>query len=77
MLSSSTVGTVSGRGMEKWAGSTERRRDKIDDCKLVYMILAINVILVGLFFKEYKITTFDPALSKAFGISLRFYQACS
>ncbi len=46
---------------------------QMEDCKLVYAILAMNIILVGLFFKEYKITTFDPALSKALGISTVFF----
>lgn len=41
----------------------------LDDCKLVYVILVMNVLLIVLFFKEYKITTFDPALSRALGIS--------
>lgn len=42
---------------------------QFDDCKLVYVILLINVILFSLFFKEYKISTFDPGLSRAVGIS--------
>jgi manganese/zinc/iron transport system permease protein len=46
---------------------------QLDDCKLVYAILGLNVVLVFLFFKEYKITTFDPALSKAMGISTVFF----
>lgn len=39
------------------------------DCKLVYAVLLINLVLLGLFFKEYKITTFDAGLSRSFGIS--------
>lgn len=42
---------------------------QLDDCKLVYLILAMNVILFSLFFKEFKITTFDPGLAKALGIA--------
>ena len=42
---------------------------QLADCKLVFSILGINVLLFFLFFKEYKITTFDPGLSKALGIS--------
>lgn len=45
----------------------------LEDCKLVMTILAINVLIVVIFFKEYKITTFDPALAKALGISTVFF----
>lgn len=45
----------------------------LEDCQLVYAILAINTILFFLFFKEYKLTTFDPALSRALGISPFFF----
>lgn len=45
----------------------------LDDCKLVLVILGINAVLFALFFKEYAITTFDPGLSKAFGISTVFF----
>lgn len=45
----------------------------LDDCKLVLIILALNILFSLLFFKEYKITTFDPALSKALGISTLFF----
>lgn len=43
------------------------------DAFLVYVILSINCFLFVLFFKEYKITTFDGALSKAMGISPIFF----
>ena len=46
---------------------------QLDDCKLVYAILGLNILFIGLFFKEYKITTFDPALSKTLGISTLFF----
>jgi manganese/zinc/iron transport system permease protein len=46
---------------------------QLDDCKLVLIILAINIFMTVLFFKEYKITTFDPALAKALGISTLFF----
>lgn len=39
------------------------------DCKLVMTILGINVVCIFLFFKEFKITAFDPNLAKALGIS--------
>lgn len=45
----------------------------IDDCKLIYIILALNIALLILFFKEYKITTFDPHLAKALGFSTVFF----
>jgi manganese/zinc/iron transport system permease protein len=46
---------------------------QFDDCKLVYTVLAINVALLALFYKEYKITTFDPALSRTLGITPTFF----
>ena len=46
---------------------------QLDDCKLVLIILALNLLITLLFFKEYKITTFDPALAKALGISTLFF----
>ncbi len=44
-----------------------------DDCKLVGVILILNVFLFCLFFKEFKITTFDPGLAVALGISTTFF----
>lgn len=46
---------------------------QLGDCKLVYTILGINALLLLLFFKELKITTFDPGLSRALGISPIFF----
>lgn len=45
----------------------------IDDLKLIFIILFLNIFLFVLFFKEFKITTFDPALAKAFGFSTTFF----
>lgn len=45
----------------------------IGDVKIVLVALAINILLFVLFFKEFTITTFDPALSKALGISPIFF----
>lgn len=45
----------------------------LHDCRLVYVILAINTVLFLLFFKEYKITTFDSGLARAFGFSPIFF----
>lgn len=42
---------------------------QLSDCGLVYLVAGLNLILFLFFFKEYKITTFDPALSRALGIS--------
>lgn len=41
----------------------------VDDCKLVVLIMGFNLLLFFLFFKEYQITTFDPGLARALGIS--------
>ncbi|NGX43501.1 MAG: Manganese transport system membrane protein MntB [Chlamydiae bacterium] len=46
---------------------------QLADCKLVFTILGINLALFFLFFKEFKITTFDSGLSKALGISPVFF----
>lgn len=45
----------------------------LQDCKLVFTILGINLLLFVLFFKEYKMTTFDAGLSKALGVSPVLY----
>jgi len=42
---------------------------QFNDCIMVYIVLAINTLLFIVFFKEFKITTFDPGLSRAFSIS--------
>lgn len=46
---------------------------QFEDCKLVYAALVINVVLFILFFKEFKITTFDAGLARSFGISPLFF----
>jgi manganese/zinc/iron transport system permease protein len=45
----------------------------LDDCKFIFIILLVNSLLFFMFFKEFKITTFDSGLSKALGISTIFY----
>jgi len=45
----------------------------LNDCKNVLWILLLNLALVWLCFKEYQITTFDPALAKALGVSGVFF----
>jgi manganese/zinc/iron transport system permease protein len=54
-------------GIEAVMGNVDALQ--LDDCKLVYVVLAINIVLLSIFFKEYKITTFDAGLSRSFGIS--------
>lgn len=39
------------------------------DLELVYLVAAVNILSFSLFFKEFTITTFDPGLSRALGIS--------
>jgi manganese/zinc/iron transport system permease protein len=46
---------------------------RLPDLKLVSAVLLLNLVLVFLFYKEYKITTFDGGLSKALGISPVFF----
>ena len=41
---------------------------QFSDFKLVFFVLVLNLILFLTFFKEFKITTFDPGLAKSFGI---------
>lgn len=45
----------------------------IEDLKLVYLVLMINLFLSLLFNKEYKITLFDTGFSKSLGISPNFF----
>lgn len=45
----------------------------LSDLKLVFAALAMNAVLFLLFFKEYLITTFDPGLSRALGVSTLFF----
>lgn len=45
----------------------------IDDLKLVYIVLISNVLLFTIFYKEFLITTFDPALAKVLGYSVIFF----
>jgi manganese/zinc/iron transport system permease protein len=45
----------------------------LDDLKLVYSILGVNIVLFLIFFKEFKLTTFDPSLARALGFSTLFF----
>lgn len=40
-----------------------------DDFWLALIILVLNLFIISLFFKEWQITTFDPAFAKALGFS--------
>ena len=44
-----------------------------DDLKSIGVVVLLNIALIVLFFKEWKITTFDSALAKALGISPLFF----
>lgn len=46
---------------------------RLEDSISAWVILAINVLFIWFFFKEFKITTFDPALSHSLGISPTLY----
>jgi len=44
-----------------------------DDLKLTALIFVLNLFVILLLFKEYTITTFDPPLANALGISTLFF----
>lgn len=46
---------------------------QLEDAKLVYLVLGINIFLFGLFYKEYKLTTFDPGHARVLGFSSLFF----
>jgi len=46
---------------------------QLKDAKLVYLTLGVDTFVILLFFKEFKITTFDQQLSRGLGISPVFY----
>lgn len=46
---------------------------RLEDLKLVFAVLLLNLFLIAIFYKEYKITTFDSGLSKALGFSPVFF----
>lgn len=58
-------------GVEAVMGNVDALQ--LSDLKLIFVILVINTLLFALFFKEFKITTFDPLLAKTFGISAVFF----
>lgn len=44
-----------------------------DDCRLVGYIMFFNIFMVILFYRGYKVTTFDPQLARAMGFSTNFF----
>ncbi len=58
-------------GTEAIMGSADALH--MDDLKWVYLILGVNILLFLVFFKEFKITTFDPQLAYALGLSPLFF----
>jgi manganese/zinc/iron transport system permease protein len=42
----------------------------VSDIKLVAVILVLNILVTLIFYKEYLITSFDPGLAKALGVSV-------
>lgn len=45
----------------------------VDDLNLVWIIAGINILAIVLFFKEFKITTFEAGLAQTLGISPTFF----
>lgn len=45
----------------------------LSDLKLAFLAFVMNGAILSIFYKEYLITTFDPGLSKALGISTVFF----
>ena len=58
-------------GIEAVMGNVDALQ--MEDCKLVYVVLAINVLIFSLFYKEFQLTTFDPAFAIAMGFSVTFF----
>lgn len=46
---------------------------QLRDVRLVGIVLAANALLFFAFFKQFKLTTFDPGLARAMGISTTFF----
>ncbi|MFY7843150.1 MAG: metal ABC transporter permease [Rhabdochlamydiaceae bacterium] len=43
------------------------------DLKLVFFVALLNTLIFGLFFNQFKMTSFDPLLSKNLGVSPHFF----
>jgi manganese/zinc/iron transport system permease protein len=46
---------------------------QLRDLRLVGIVLAANLLLLFAFYKEFKLTTFDPGLARAMGVSSTFF----
>ncbi len=58
-------------GVEAIMGNVDALQ--VSDLNLVFVILILNLVVLGAFYKEFKITTFDPLLSQALGISVGLF----
>lgn len=58
-------------GLEAVMGNADALH--IDDLQMIFWILIANSTIFVLFFKEFKMTTFDPGLSLALGFSTVFF----
>jgi manganese/zinc/iron transport system permease protein len=58
-------------GIEAVMGNVDALQ--LEDCFLIFCIVLMNITLFTLFFKEFKITTFDKGLAKALGFSTIFF----
>ncbi len=70
-----TIVTVASRnahiGVEVVMGNVDALQPQ--DCITALVILLGNIILIGLFYKEFVITTFDSGLARALGFSVGFF----
>ncbi len=41
----------------------------IHDLKLVFVVMSVNLVVITLFFKEFKLISFDPTLAASLGVS--------
>lgn len=58
-------------GLEAVMGNADALQPQ--DCRFVFLILALNLGLILLFFKEYQLTAFDSGLARALGFSTAFF----
>jgi manganese/zinc/iron transport system permease protein len=58
-------------GLESVMGNLDGMH--IDDLKRLFVLCGINVAITVVFFKEFKLTSFDPNFAKTLGLSLAFF----
>lgn len=58
-------------GLEAVMGNADALH--LDDALWVYIILGINILILTAFYKEFQLTTFDPSLAAALGLSPLFF----